>query len=227
MTRTAAAPVETHQFMVGFEEVARQSQGIAAAAADQLNIDLRFESADRIIATKPPQAPPPPPRRAPSPSYAFAVEPHLKWLIDTVISEMVGFYPSPFAIELRYPQPGDETGYAAVVRLDHPEAPAYSLSGTVVTEQLKEAVVALYPKGLNLVAMLAGLHQRYLDGDYGDANPDTVARNQANRAANSGEVTGIYLSTSLPEPSIAISQHLPYEKGAILMLGPEYKAIQY
>lgn len=75
--------------------------------------------------------------------------------------------------------------------------------------------------------MLAGLHQRYLDGDYGDANPDTVAWNQANRAANSGEVTGIYLSTSLPAPSIAISQRLPYEKGAILMLGPEYKAIQY
>ena len=224
MTRTAAAPVETHQFMVGFDEVARRSQGIAAAAAEQLNIDLRFESADRIIATKPPQGFR---HRAASPSYAFVVEPHLKWLIDTVSSEMVGFYPSPFAIELRYPQPGDETGYAAVARLDHPEAPAYSLSGTVVTEQLKEAVVALYPKGLNLVAMLAGLHQRYLDGDYGDANPDTVARNQANRAANSGEVTGIYLSTSLPEPSIAISQRLPYEKGAILMLGPEYKAIQY
>lgn len=69
MTRTAAgtAPVETHQFMVGFDEVARQCQGIAAAAAEQLNIDLRFESADRIIATKPPQVLPPPPPAAPLP----------------------------------------------------------------------------------------------------------------------------------------------------------------
>ena len=216
---------ETLQFLVGFDELDDPDCGLAGAAAQQLHIDLRVESADRFLATRPGQAASS--HLSPPPRYALAVEPHLKWLIDTVIGEMVGHYPAPFAVELRYPLPGEKEGSASLVRLDHPDAPAYSLSGTVVTTDLKQTVQEAGRKGQNLVVLLADRHQRFLDSDYGDADAETVKTNQTNRAANAGEVTGIYLTPALSEPSICISQYLPHEKGAILMLAREYQPVKY
>ena len=228
MTDTGSSDpqAESLQFLVGFDELADPDCGIAGAAAQQLHIDLCVESADRFLVTRPGQAssrhlPPPPPR------CPLAAAPPLKMLIDTVIGEMVGHYPAPFAVELRYPLPGEKEGSASLVRLDHPDAPAYSLSGTVVTTDLKQTVQKAGQNGQNLVVLLADRHQRFLDGDYGDAEAQTVKTNQTNRAANAGEVTGIYLAPALSEPSICISQYLPHEKGAIMMLAREYQAVKY
>ena len=140
---------------------------------------------------------------------------------------MVGHYPSPFAVELRYPLPGEKEGSASLVRLDHPDAPAYSLSGTVVTTALKQTVQEAGRKGQNLVVLLADRYRRFLERDYGDADAETVKTNHANLSANAGEVTGVYLTPALSEPSICISQYLPHEKGAVLMLAREYQAVKY
>ena len=199
---------ESLQFLVGFDELADPDCGIAGAAAQQLHIDLRVASADCILATRPGHGS----SRYLAPRCAFAVEPHLKWLIDTVIGEMVGHHPAPFFVELRYPLPGEKEGSASIARLNHPDAPAYSLSGTVVTTDLKDTVQKAGQNGQNLVVLLADRHQRFLDGDYGDADAETVRTNQTNRAANAGEVTGICLTPALPEPSVCISQYLPHEK---------------
>ena len=225
MTDTGSSDpqAESLQFLVGFDELADPDCGIAGAAAQQLHIDLRVASADCILATRPGHGS----SRYLAPRCAFAVEPHLKWLIDTVIGEMVGHYPAPFAVELRYPLPGEKEGSASIARLNHPDAPAYSLSGTVVTTDLKDTVQKAGQNGQNLVVLLADRHQRFLDGDYGDADAETVRTNQTNRAANASEVTGIYLTPALPEPSVCISQYLPHEKGAILMLAREYQAVKY
>ena len=134
---------------------------------------------------------------------------------------------SVFIIQLRYPPSPRQEGAAVLARLDHPDAPASSLSGTVVTDALKQAVESADQGGLNLVPMLSSLHQRFQQGDYGDANPETVAANQAHQAAGSGEVTGIYLTPALSSPSICISRLLPQEKAAILMLGTEYRSIEF
>ena len=214
---------ETLQFLVGFDELDDPDCGLAGAAARQLHIDLRVASADRFLSTRPGQGS----SRHLAPRCSFAVEPHLKWLIDTVIGEMVGHYPAPFAVELRYPLPGKKEGSASLVRLDHPDAPAYSLSGTVVTTALKETVQKAGQSGRNLVTLLADRHQRFLQGDYGAADAETVKTNHANLAANAGEVTGVYLTPALSEPSICISQYLPHEKGAIIMLAREYQPVKY
>ena len=63
---------ETLQFLVGFDELDDPDCGLAGTAAQQLHIDLRVESADRFLATRPGQAAsrhlsPPPPAAAPSP----------------------------------------------------------------------------------------------------------------------------------------------------------------
>lgn len=209
---------ENPTFVVGFADTAEGRYGIEQAAADQLRINLRIESLDYFTATKPvPGA-----GRHSAPRYTLAVDP---WLIGTVIEEMPGYSPAPFIIQLRYPPSPGQDGAAVLSHLEHPDAPAYSLSGTVVTDALKQAVESAAQDGLNLVPMLSSLHQRFQQGDYGDANPDTVAANQARQAAGSGEVTGIYLTPALPSPSICISRLLPNEKAAILMLGREYKAV--
>ena len=140
---------------------------------------------------------------------------------------MVGHYPAPFAVELRYPLPGKKEGSAYIVRLDHPDAPAYSLSGTVVTTDLKQTVQEAGRKGQNLVVLLADRYRRFLERDYGDADAETVKTNHANLSANAGEVTGVYLTPALSEPSICISQYLPHEKGAIIMLAREYQPVKY
>lgn len=214
---------DTLQFMVGFDALEDPDCGITGAAAQELKIDLRIETADRFVATRPGHGF----SRHLAPRCAFAVEPHLKWLIETVIGEMVGHYPAPFFIELRYPQPDEKEGSATITRLDHPDAPAHAISGTVVTKDLKDTVKAAGRQGKNLVVILADRYRRFLEGDYGDAAPETIRTNQVNLAAAAGEVTGIYLTDALDEPNLVISQYLPHEKGAIMMLAREYRPIQY
>lgn len=220
---TSSATDNAFQFVVGFDHMEQGRRGIARAARRQLSIALSFASADALTATRPDC-------RSSADDltpYTLAVDDHLKWLIETVMEEMVGHTPAPFAVSLSYPRPGEAEGRAAVAQLDHPDTPAYSLSGTVITDALKTAILAASKSGLELVPMLSGLHQRFVAGDYGDASPETIAANKEHLAAGAGEVTGIYLTATLPEPSIAVSQYLPYEKGAILMLGREYHAMKY
>ena len=219
MTDTAnqAPQPETLQFLVGFDALEDPDCGIAGAAARELKIDLRIQSPDQINTTWP---------GLENSIFPFTVQPHLKWLIDTVIGEMVGYYPAPFFIELRFPC-GTQPGIADITRLDHPDAPAHALSGTVVTKDLKETVQEAGRQGKNLVVVLADRYRRFLEGDYGDAAPEAVRTSQINLAANAGEVTGVYLTEALDEPNLVISQYLPYEKGAIMMLAREYNPVQY
>lgn len=207
----------TVQFTVGFGQIPDQRQGVEAAAAQQLGITLRIETADRWIATRPG-----------APTAELAVDEPLQWLIATVMEEMTGHDPAPFAVELIYPAPGQDQGQARLYRRDHPDAPASFLSGAVLTDKLKQSLIALHDGCLNLIPRLAECRRRFDAGDYGDRIPEELAeKNRANRAANCGEVTGLYNPLTGPEPPLAISQYLPYEKGPIMMLWDEYHAIRY
>ena len=204
-------------FIVGFDQIPEQRWGVEAAAAQQLGITLRIETADRWIATRPGL-----------PTAELAVDEQLQWLICTVMEEITGHDPAPFAVELEYPAPGQERGQARLYRREHPDATASVLSGAVLTDKLKHNVIALRDGYLGLVHRLAECRRRFDAGDYGDRIPEELAaQNQANRAADCGEVTGLYNSPDGPEPPLAISQYLPYEKGPIIMLWDEYHAVRY
>ena len=205
-------------FVVGFDHIPDQRWGVEAAAAQQLDITLQVETPDRWTATRP----------GLFPRYDFAVDEQLQWLIATVMEEMTGHAPAPFVVELKYPGAGQDQGQARLHRREHPDAPASALSGAVLTNKLRRSVIALQSGCLTLIPLLAVRRRRFDAVDYGDRISDELAaQNRANRAANCGEVIGLYTPLTGPEPSFAVRQHLPHEKGPIMMLWDEYHAIRY
>lgn len=112
-------------------------------------------------------------------------------------------------------------------RLSRPDAPAYSLSGTALTEAMKISIQSASCGYREAVPLLSQLLRRFQNADYGEENPERVQSNQLHLTANKGEVTGFYPTPALDQPAVCISQLLPYEKGPVIMLGHEYQPIVY
>ena len=209
--RNAPAPAPERgpalRFAVTFDDMRQNSYGITQAAERQHGLRLQILSPRKIRFDG---------DAAGQLSFCeFAVLPPLSWIIN-VLEESVGVSPAPFAVTLAFAAQAGSPGSAFIDNSD-PRLPATRLGGCTLTPLLRNMLES-HPAQLPFLAQLQG---RFRSGDYGKVPPVRQQKNQEARAANQGEVLGIYPGNDPTSQPVLLAQKLPYEQGPCLMFQSE------